>query len=245
MEKNKKKIKIRMIFSAVFFIALITIGILYVISLPDPNAPILITIEPSEYYEALSLDDIFWLNGGKKAEIRRFGYGYRANEIQEIEGPFTSGVILTPEDAVKALTSVRDIMNIESFSYIYIANSPYSYINTHANRTAFYLKQVYNGVEVFNGQFTVYATNDGKPVRVSGMYINIVDLDTIPTVSSDEAKEVLNLNDGEWIYETKLVIYEFGKVDIRLCWIFNTNERFFLVDAQTGKLAKWGWTIIA
>jgi len=194
------------------------------------------TIEPifissCEYLEALSLDEIVG-SYGRNVIFERFHHGHHSGKINEIKGRFTTIEINTREDALKALTSVRDIMNIESFSYAVEKDERY----THQN--VFILTQVYNGIEVFNGIFKIFVTDTGIPTSVNGVYINIVDLNTTPTNSMQQARDIFNIEDVSWVEETKLVIYEIGKDDVRLCWFFNVDSmnpkdiRWIFIDAH-------------
>jgi len=230
MKLSKKKIKT--IIALVFIMLILIIAsMLYIVLNSDSNTFELIIIEPSEYYEALSREDIILLSGGN-AEFIRFGF-----DNPQIKGIFTTGTILTPEDAVKALTSVRDIMNIGSFSY-FVTKSAH-----HDN--AFYLTQEYKGIEVYNGYFRVHATIEGEPLSVTGRYLNIVDLNVIPTLSSDEARKLIP-SDIKTIWETRLVVYErYDIKTIHLCWIFDYDERRAVVDAHTGEVIVDGATIIS
>lgn len=203
-----------------------------------------ILIEPSEYYDALSFDSIIELNSGIADII------YFPNTIlpKEINVKFTTGTILTPKDAVLALSSVRDIMRIDDISYSVMEIDR----REHMGFNVFYLKQIYKGLEVFNGSFEVIATFEGEPVAVSGYHVNGIDLDITPKLSSTKSKKSIKLEKGTKISSSRLIIYEvFDAYDevisdsidnIRLCWLFEIystdvlKQKEIIVDANTGDI---------
>jgi hypothetical protein len=189
----------------------------------------IITIDPADYSQALTVEDIIALNNGDVRITTR-----------DVVGVFTPELILSPEDAVKSLTSVRDILNIGSFSYTYRMINPERYS----------LRQNYKGVEVYHGSFNVYATIEGIPKTVTGHYINVGDIDVIPRISFQEALNSLELNEDARIWRARLTIWNTGSYsndgDIYLCWFFEASEGETLsgdivVDAHTGKIVSERW----
>jgi hypothetical protein len=211
---------------------LLVVGVIICISIfQNVNGSTHIVIRPSKYYEALSIEDIIDLTDGD-VTIRRYnrGYGYRGGNISEISGRFTTGTILTPRDAVRALTSVRDIMNIGSFSYIC----------TEGRKGEYHLQQIYKGVEIINGRFEILATDEGIPLFIGGWHVDVGKLNPNPSISSCIARESIHFEEGTWISETKLIIYQTYEGEIHLCWYFQMNSIYIdqrqgiLVDAHTG-----------
>ena len=189
-----------------------------------------IQISKSEYFKALSLDDIACLNGG----IPDIIFFPERDIPKEIKGRFTTGTIRTPEDAVAALTSVREIMFIDEISFICTE------IEKEEHITSFYLQQIYNGIIVLNGTFRVIATSDGEPVAVIGLYISGINLETTPSLDAKEAKKSVTLERNTKISETRLVAYKDYDETVYLCWIFTIRsrdplkEKEIVVDANTG-----------
>jgi len=224
--KTTRNLIVMIIF--LFLLVLIALTIILTIAERDnltpvpPQKPIFIL--PTEYYETLSFDDIMELSNGE-AEFIRFGFNN-----PQIKGVFTTGIILSPQEAVIALTSVRDIFNISSFSYIAERCENHPYTHTYA------LTQIYNGVEVYGG-FRVHASIDGTPLSITGRYIGFDDLNTNPRLSPRQARRKININMSQ-INETKLIIYEVSENDVRLCWMFTSFDRTVFVDAHTGETVR-------
>ena len=231
MKPSVKFLKVK-VFLFSFIFLLITALIVFIII--QNNKFEIIYIPISEFYESLNIEDIMKLNNNDVSfdYYRRIdGNSQREGLIREIKGMFTTNIILTPEDAVRSLTSVRDIMGIGSFSYTYNDGN----VN-HIHLNMFYLQQMYENIEVLNGQFQVYATNEGVPHRILGTYVNVGNLNTSPTVSSWKARRTFESIKYEGRLKAKLVIYEVGEDDIRLCWHFENFHRMILVDAHSGDL---------
>lgn len=231
----KKVIVITSIIVSVFILALIVLIIIqYNMDNLTPNEPLIpIFIEPSDYLEALSMNDILELNDGEVGRVRGVNGGSGA--ILEIRGIFSTETILSPKDAVLALTSVRDIMNIKNFSF----TATYSEIYSTDSRNSFELIQVHEGVEVLNGGFRVHATaEEGVPIFFVGNYYDVGNINTTPRISARRARRAFKLEEDVFVVETKLIIYEVDNGDLRLCWHFldSTYFRFFVVDANNGKL---------
>jgi hypothetical protein len=194
------------------------------------NKSEIIHIRPSQYLEALTIEEIIELNDGD-VNIRLYNqdWGHQAGEVRRISGIFSTATILTPKDAVIALTSVRDVFGIESFSYIV----------TEVSEGTFSLRQAYKGIEVWNGGFEVLATDKGVPLAVGGRYVNVGNIDVIPRISSDEVKDKYHLtwtDDGKPIAladDERLFIYITLEGEILLCWVFGISQLFF-IDAHTG-----------
>jgi Zn-dependent metalloprotease len=191
-----------------------------------------VEIHQSKYYDALNLAEIMTLSGGMADVI----YFPDSDVPKEIKGKFTTGIIKTPEDAVAALTSVREVMFIDDISFVCTG------IEEEEHITSFYLQQVYNGIMVMNGTFRVIATPDGEPVAVIGLYINGIDLDTTPTLNAKEVEKSVVLERGTRISESKLVVYKDYDGIVRLCWLFTVSsrdplkEKEIAIDANTGEL---------
>ena len=191
----------------------------------EPLTPII--IDSPEYYTALSINDIIEMNAGQ-VSIEYSKCEYRKGMAEKIEGVFTTGLIFTPEDAVKALTSVRDIFDISSFSYAYTPG-PDIY-----HQPCFELTQLHEGIEVIYGYFRIFASDEGIPKSIWGRYIDIGEINTEPSLSPKEASKSFAFNKDTNILETKLVIFGTNESDIILCWYFNMFGREVFVDAHTG-----------
>jgi len=195
----------------------------------EPLIPIY--VDPSEYLEALSYDDIIDLNNGD-AEFWRWNFDNR-----RIKGRFSPISVFTPEDAVLSLTSIRELYDIESFSFICTTPS------NSGDRNVYYLQQVYEGIPVQNGRFEVFVSSEGEPFEVGGIYIDAKGLNPIPDISAYEASEVIELEEEAFIRWSQLVVfkpYPYDK-DALLCWYFQIDSIYIdlrqgvIVDAHTGE----------
>jgi hypothetical protein len=190
-----------------------------------------IQVEDAQFYEALSLNDIEELSGGTVDVV----YFPDIDIPKEITGVFSPGTIKTPEDAVLALTSVRDIMCIDSFSFVCVE------IEERKRNRMFHLQQVYKGLSVENGNFRVVAGYDGEPLAVAGLYIAGIDLDITPKLTSREGERYTKIDSAMKVVFSELVIYQDAEKMMHLSWKYNISSKNPLeaktvfVDAKTGE----------
>lgn len=191
-----------------------------------------VQVDASDYYDALCLDEIIAMSDGSADII----YFPDSGIPKEIKGKFTTGIINSPEDAARALSSVRDIMCIDDISFICTK------VDKEEQITSYYLQQVYNGILVVNGEFRVIATPNGEPVAVVGLFISGINIDITPSFTAKEAEKSVVLERSTRVSQVALVVYKDYSDEIFLCWMLTINsrdplkEREVIINAKTCEL---------
>ncbi|MBD5103518.1 MAG: hypothetical protein HDT47_01490 [Ruminococcaceae bacterium] len=180
-------------------------------------------IDSSMIQEDLSIDDLSNMNGGDVEIIR----DPLTNIPRQINGIFSSQLILTPNDAVLALMSVRSVMHISGQSFSLID------IEDRTDLRVFTLEQLYCGIPVENGLFRVIATNDGIPISVQGTYQQGIELDIVPKISEEKSREMVVLSIGTKIESISLVIFTMDDNTIHLSWKYNVTSTDVLKNKIT------------
>ena len=201
------------------------------VKMTDKLEPIIIS--QSDFLRDLSENDLAFLNGGA-LQITR---DPTTNLPRMIEGKFSEKIILTAEDAILSLSSVRSIMSIGELSYSCIS------IDDDRNEyRVFSLKQIYSGVPVDGGEFQVITLKNGEPAAIRGAYQRVADIDTIPIVSESDAKEILKNECGAVARSVELVIFTSLENPTCLSWKYYTkaknplDEKIVYINAIDGKL---------
>lgn len=192
-----------------------------------------IPIDMSQVTENLSIRDLKEMNGDDLV----VNYDYSNSETpRNIIGVFTTRKILTPEDALYALMSVRGIMKIEETSFAC------TNVVDWGVKKIFYFQQLYKGIPVEGGDLGVSATGEGEPLSASGYYMPVKEIDVTPRFSIEEALESVNLEKGTRVDNYQLVISQdhlVWKVTV-VGWGFRRGDRdafkIVYVDASTGSV---------
>jgi len=154
----------------------------------------------------------------------------------DIRGKFTTGIIKTLEDAVKALSRLCEIKPIDDASFVCTE------IEEREEIKIFHLQQTYQGLIVINGTFRVIATHAGEPVAAIGLYVNGIDINITPALTVGEARKAFNLERRTRISTSKLAMYKDHDNVLYLCWLFTISsrnplsEKEIVVDANTGRV---------
>jgi len=186
--------------------------------------------------ENFSIGDIVQLNNGNV----KIDYDPHTDfqTLREIRGIFSTHKIYNAEDAVKSLSSVRRIMNIEHLSFVCTKE------DIRADKKIFELQQLYNNVLVYGGGFSVAAKTTGEPLSVQGYYKTGIKLETTPKLTATDAKNIVKKKDRKNISEIMLVILTVrdGGVHI-ICWRYHlswfvnvSGEKYIFIDANTGEI---------
>lgn len=191
-----------------------------------------IPIDMSLVTENLSIHDLEEMNDDN-LDIH---YSFPETIIpRSITGIFSTKKIFTSEDAVYAILSVRDILNIERSSFACTD------MEDRDEEMQYSLQQMYKGVPVESGYFVVRAAKNGLPVLVSGRYIPIKDMNVVPKISAEEAQKKVRLQKYTRIENYQLIISGESlawKMHV-VGWGWNSGklevQRTVYVDATTGK----------
>lgn len=202
-----------------------------------PAAMEVLPIDMTLINEDLSLQEIKDLNEG---HLNITYFPDAGNIPKEINGLFSTRKIFTAEDALYALLSVRTIMRIEDASFACTKE------DDSGEYKRFDFVQMYKGLPVFNGGFTVYATKEeGEPVSVSGFYMSGLNLDVNPEITEKEARKAVKTEGRTKITESRLVVYgTYGKSEPESCLAYKfvvsgkdmINSKEVYVNAVTGNI---------
>ncbi|MDR2087884.1 MAG: hypothetical protein LBP73_00835 [Clostridiales Family XIII bacterium] len=202
------------------------------------DIPIITTVSPvaiSEQLQSedLSLEDIIALNHGDVEIIRD-----PATDIpRQINGIFTTRSILSEEDAVLALLSVRGILGIESSNFACIDID-----DSRENLRVFSLEQLHNGLSVWGGGFRVTASKTGAPVSVGGTFQRGIEIETTPRLDEQEACKRVTLKSGQKTKKVQLMVFTAPDSEPRLSWQIVVgaknplDEKLVMVDALSGSV---------
>lgn len=195
-----------------------------------------------ESYEELTLDELKKINGGN-IEIEN---DPDTDIPRSITGKFSSNTINTSEEALTALMGLRNIMKIEDDSF-----SCMDIDKDSTDLCVYTLCQLYNGVIVDEGIFKIAVNKeDGTPFSVRGKFMPGISIDTVPVLSSDEAKTKMNLTKKQKIAEDTLLIYSLSDNEYKLCWKYEikakdvTQNKSIYVDSTTGEIVNEIYTTI-
>jgi hypothetical protein len=198
--------------------------------LPPPEQ---VQVSQADQIESLSQDDIIALNYGEVEIIQR----PKTDLLLEVNGKFTTLRVLTAEDAVLSLASVKDLFGIENLSFVCLE------IDDRESMQAFFLQQLYNGLPVEGGSFAVYAEKDGETIAVRGRHVSGISVDAVPALDAKSLAANLDMEKGSKILSAQLVIFAlFDDDDPRLAWKFNvagnsiSSDKNLYADANTGDI---------
>jgi Zn-dependent metalloprotease len=186
--------------------------------------------------EDFTLEDLRKLNEDGSIDIL---YDKITGIPRFIDGKFSTIKIISPEDALNSLGSVKSLLKMDDptneFHCIRIDSDEISNI--------FIMQQIYKCVEVLNKQLVVVTNKDGEPISLSGEYAPGLSLDVTPLLQENMARKILSEKRRTAKFEdSRLVIYVSAKSVPYLCWLFvlrekkEINNSAVLIDARTGNI---------
>jgi Zn-dependent metalloprotease len=191
-----------------------------------------IPIENMTFDQPVTIDEI----RGNSDGIVEINTSPETGLPREITGKFSDRSILSAEDALASLGGVRDIMGIRTFAYASEG------VEERSKIRLFSLRQIYEGLPVIEGRFTVIATTAGEAYAVRGHYVNIEGVGVSPQLREADAKAMLGIAGSDKPGKGRLVIYSDIDTPAALCWEFRVNanspasKRYIYQDANTGEI---------
>jgi hypothetical protein len=225
----------KMFVAALFTLSMLVLGISCGYDPAGANfqgKPAVIPVENMTFDESVTIDEIKVNSDGAVEVITSPGTGLP----REITGKFSDRSILSAEDALASLGGVRDIMGIKTFAYAS------ERVEERSKIRLFFLRQIYKGLPVIEGQFTVIATIAGEAYAIRGNYVNIEGVGVSPQMREADAKSLLGIADSDKPGKGRLVIYSDIDTPAALCWEFRINadrpsdKRYIYQDANTGEI---------
>ena len=110
-------------------------------------------------------------------------------ELKNIEGKYTDLIIKDQETAKKSLETIKDELNIYSIQNELkdgTEDTSSDLVNTYK------FEQIYNGIEVYNGEIIIYTDKDGKAEGVINKYNKLEnELDTTPKIDNEKIESII------------------------------------------------------
>ena len=161
--------------------------------------------------------------------------------ISNIDGVISNVEVNSCDDAIKALESVKNILEIgdPEAEFIGLTSNISNYVNSYV------LQQVYNGIPVSYRTVTVSTTKDGVADFVNNSYLPGISISTVPELSAEEARDRLSKDySGEYTYEERgLAVDTLGEHEKApaLVYVFSACTDGYVVetlyvDASTGEV---------
>lgn len=156
--------------------------------------------------------------------------------IDYIMGSFSDIIVESPQEAILALYSIKTLMGCSS------PKDELSYLSTNKDEygASFRFEQVYQGIPVYGRDVVVSTDSSGLTTTFKSSFVSDIDINTTPTLSSEEAEQKLIELGYKEIQPDKLYIYVDSSVP-KLAWNLNakTSEGMncnVLLDAINGQI---------
>lgn len=151
-----------------------------------------------------------------------------------IDGKFSNKIIGSANDAIDALNDIHYIMGFQNAEQEF--EEVYSESISLGEITKFYrLQQVYHNIPVYGYQLIISTNAEGEIQTLTGHYYPAINIETIPVLSMQDAKNIVSENSGTIdIVSDGLYIY----IDeiATLCWKIRTFSNSYFVDSKTGSI---------
>lgn len=180
----------------------------------------------------LGIKDINELNNGKADIIYN---SIQSDIVYKINGKFSLQKINSKEDAVMALLNVRRIMNIQGYDF-YCFN-----IEKDHENEIYSLCQLYDGIPVEDGQFTITVNENREPIAVIGKYLHNIEIDSNPKIDAKKGSKLIKISNSNKIISAQLVVYTSAEQISSLCWKYiilsfdGLKKRIAYIDAHSGE----------
>ena len=163
-------------------------------------------------------------------------------ELNNIEGKYSDVVINDFTSAKESLKDIKDLLTVDSIDDDLVE------IRSHTNDSvmnSYKMKQIYNGIEVYDGSLIVYADSQGNALGVINNLKEINDLNTEPINDSNELKAIaLDSVDSSVssITDSKLIIYQLENNQYTLAYSYEiktpSNDYKVIVSDSTKEVLK-------
>ena len=143
-------------------------------------------------------------------------------EVNNIQGKYSEVKIIDSQSAMTSLEDVKEELGIASVTEELVEDSS----STNDVLNTYRLKQVYQGLEVYNSGVLVYADKEGNAKGVINKYYSISDFDITPKHTADElqakAIEALEYEDTQPL-NSQLIIFPLETGTITLAYKYEIN----------------------
>lgn len=143
-------------------------------------------------------------------------------EVNNIQGKYSEVKIIDAQSAMTSLEDVKEELGIASVTEELVEDSS----STNDVLNTYRLKQVYQGLEVYNSGILVYADKEGNAKGVINKYYSISDFDITPKHTADElqakAIEALEYEDTQPL-NSQLIIFPLETGTITLAYKYEID----------------------
>lgn len=143
-------------------------------------------------------------------------------EVNNIQGKYSEVKIIDSQSAMTSLEDVKEELGIASVTEELVEDSS----STNDVLNTYRLKQIYQGLEVYNSGVLVYADKGGNAKGVINKYYSISDFDITPKHTADElqakAIEALEYEDTQPL-NSQLIIFPLETGTITLAYKYEIN----------------------
>ena len=143
-------------------------------------------------------------------------------EVNNIQGKYSEVKIIDSQSAMTSLEDVKEELGIASVTEELVEDSS----STNDVLNTYRLKQIYQGLEVYNSGVLVYADKEGNAKGVINKYYSISDFDITPKHTADElqakAIEALEYEDTQPL-NSQLIIFPLETGTITLAYKYEIN----------------------
>ena len=201
----KKKTKIILIVSVLIIVLAIIGGIIILSKLNNKNSLDVSNNENSENLEEyISDDEVMEIN------------------LNNIEGKYSNVVINDFATAKQSINDVKDKIGINSIENELQDNR----INkTSQYKDTYTFKQLYNGIEVYNGELIVYTDKNGNARGIINSFKNLNGVNSTPKNSSSDLENVIRKECGDniKIKDTKTIFYPVNENEYKLAYEYDVQ----------------------
>lgn len=143
-------------------------------------------------------------------------------EVNHIQGKYSEVKIIDAQSAMTSLEDVKEELGISSVTEELVEDSS----STNDVLNTYRLKQVYQGLEVYNSGVLVYADKEGNAKGVINKYQSVSDFDITPKHTADElqAKAIEALEyENTQLLNSQLIIFPLETGTITLAYKYEIN----------------------
>ena len=143
-------------------------------------------------------------------------------EVNNIQGKYSEVKIIDSQSAMTSLEDVKEELGIASVTEELVEDSS----STNDVLNTYRLKQIYQGLEVYNSGVLIYADKEGNAKGVINKYYSISDFDITPKHTADElqakAIETLEYEDTQPL-NSQLIIFPLETGTITLAYKYEID----------------------
>lgn len=143
-------------------------------------------------------------------------------EVNHIQGKYSEVKIIDAQSAMTSLEDVKEELGISSVTEELVEDSS----STNDVLNTYRLKQVYQGLEVYNSGVLVYADKEGNAKGVINKYQSVSDFDITPKHTADElqAKAIEALEyENTQLLNSQLIIFPSETGTVTLAYKYEIN----------------------